>query len=396
MKAAYFDTIGGISGDMTLGACVSAGVDFEELTNEIKKLKLGNVELQASHVSCNGIDATKVDVVVSPDRQHHHRGINEINNIIDSSLLTNEVKISAKKIFTTLAFAEAKVHRTSIDKIHFHEVGAVDSIVDIVGAAICLNKLGIKTVYSSPVKLGSGGFITAEHGILPNPAPATLEILQNYPVFLTEIPYELTTPTGAAIIKSVSAGVLGSRKITPTIIGYGTGSRQMKEIPNLLRLMIGEIDEYLDDTIYLIESNIDDMNPEIFPYIIELLMENRALDAYLTPVIMKKGRPGTILSVLCYDSDINNLKKIILLETSTLGIRIQKYTREKVERDIREVETQFGLIRVKVAKIDGDERILPEFEECKRIAQRTKLPLIEVYKRIEAEIHRVQEVFKKF
>jgi uncharacterized protein (TIGR00299 family) protein len=392
MKVAYFDTIGGISGDMTLGAFISAGVDFEELADEIKKLGLNNVELEASHVSCNGIDAIKVDVIVSPDHEHHHRGINEINTIIDGSILTAEVKNNAKKIFTTLAFAEAKVHGKTVDKIHFHEVGAVDSIVDIVGTAVCLYKLGIKTVYSSPIKLGSGGIIIAEHGTLPNPAPATVEILQNYPVVFTEIPYELTTPTGAAIIKSLSAGVLGSRKIKPTIIGYGTGSRQMREVPNLLRLIIGEIDEYLEDKIFLIETNIDDMNPEIFSYIIELLMENHALDAYLTPIIMKKGRPGTILSVLCCDSDINNLKKIILSETSTLGIRIQEYRREKVERYTKEVETVFGLTKVKVAKIDGNERILPEFEECKKIAQKTKLPLIEIYKRIDAKIHRDQEV----
>ena len=393
MKAAYFDTIGGISGDMTLGACISAGVDFKEFCNEIKKLRIDNVELQASHLSCNGIDAIKVDVIVSPDHQHHHRGIKEINDIIDGSMLAVDVKKNAKKIFTTLANAEAKVHGTTVNKIHFHEVGALDSIIDIVGTAICLNKLGIKSVYSSTIKLGSGGFIRSEHGTLPNPAPATVEILQNYPVVFTEVPYELTTPTGAAIIKSLSRGVLGSRKITPTIIGYGSGSRKMRELPNLLRLVVGEIDEYLEDNIFLIETNIDDMNPEIFPYVIELLLENRALEAFLTPIIMKKGRPGAILSVLCYDSDINNIKKILLSETSTLGFRVQECRREKVERCNREVTTEFGLTKVKMAKIDGSGRIFPEFEECKRLAKQTNLPLIEVYKRIEVEIHRIQKDF---
>ncbi|MBI5021224.1 MAG: nickel pincer cofactor biosynthesis protein LarC [Ignavibacteriales bacterium] len=393
MKAAYFDTIGGISGDMTLGAFVNAGVDFQELVDEVKKLKLNNVELEASHVSCNGIDAVKVDVIVSLNQHHHHRGIKEINEIIDASTLTEEIKKNAKKIFATLANAEAKVHGTTVDKIHFHEVGAVDSIVDIVGTAICLDKLDIKTVYSSPIKLGSGGIIIAEHGTLPNPAPATIEILQNYPVVFTEIPYELATPTGAAIIKSLSIGVLGTRKFTPTIVGYGAGSRKIKEIPNLLRIVIGEIDDCLEDNVYLIETNIDDMNPEIYPYIIELLLENQALDAFLTPTIMKKGRPGTILSVLCYHSEMNTIRKLLLSETSTLGFRIQECRREKVERYNREVITEFGLTKVKVAKIDGYERIFPEFEECKQLARQTNLPLIEVYKRIEAEIHRIQKDF---
>jgi pyridinium-3,5-bisthiocarboxylic acid mononucleotide nickel chelatase len=385
MKIAYFDTIGGISGDMTLAACISAGVRLDELTKEIDKLQLKGIEIKSFQVSYHGVNAVRVEVV--SNEKHHHRGLQEINKIIDESNLRSEIKNKSKKIFFTLAQAEATVHRVPIEKIHFHEVGAIDSIVDIVGAVICLDKLGVQSVYSSPLKLGSGGFVQSEHGNLPIPAPATIEVLKNYPITFTILQYELTTPTGAAIIKSLSSGMLDSKKMITDVIGYGAGARELKEIPNLLRLVVGEIDERYDEEIIILEANIDNMNPEIYPYVIEMLMSAGALDAYLIPVIMKKGRPANILSAICDRSKLEELKKIFLTETTTLGVRISVSQRFKVERCEEKIETSFGSVKVKISKIDENKRIMPEFEECRRIAQKYNLPLIEVYKIINKEIH---------
>lgn len=383
MRIAYFDTVGGISGDMILGAFVSAGVGFDELRREIKKLPLAGVELECSHKVQNGITSVKIDV--SSPEEHHHRGMREISRIIGESSLSDKVKNDAMNIFKTLGEAEAKVHRTEIDKIHFHEVGAVDSIVDIVGAAICVGLAGIEKIYSSPVKMGSGGLIKSEHGLLPNPAPATVEILRGYPVELTDIPHELSTPTGAAIIRTLSSGTIRSEKFTPEAVGYGSGSKQIGAVPNLLRLILGDMDESPRDEVLLIEANIDDMNPEIFPYVMESLLGAGALDVYLTPVIMKKGRPGNILSALCREADLERLKTIIFMETTTLGVRIRECRRQMVAREIGQIQTRFGMMKVKIAIIGGIQRILPEFEECRRVAQERNLPLIDIYREIMKE-----------
>ncbi|MBI5475680.1 MAG: nickel pincer cofactor biosynthesis protein LarC [Ignavibacteriales bacterium] len=384
MKIAYFDTIGGISGDMTLGACLSAGVELEYLKSEIAKLNLSGVEINSNSISYHGVNAVQVKVV--SNEKHHHRGLLEIYKIIDGSNLCLEIKNKSKKIFFTLGEAEAKIHNISIEKIHFHEVGAIDSIVDIVGSVICLDKLGVKEIYSTPIKLGSGGIIKCEHGSLPNPAPATIEILKDYPVTLTDIPHELTTPTGAAIIKSISSGMIGNKKITPQIIGYGAGAARLEAVPNLLRLVVGEKDETIEEKIFAIEANIDNMNPEIFPYVLEKLMQAGALDVYMTPIIMKKGRSANMLTALCVKENIEQLKKIFFMETTTLGVRIQEYSRSKIERQEEKRETSFGLIGVKVSKIDNFVRILPEFEDCKKVAKENGIPLIEVYKILLEEI----------
>ncbi len=388
MKIAYLDTISGISGDMTLGAMVSAGVPFETLKEEISKLNLSGVELQASHVVRHGITAVHIDVVVS-GHHHHHRSLSHINGMIDKSALSDRVKVNAKKIFLELGKAEAKVHNTDLEKIHFHEVGALDSIVDIVGAAICLDVLGIDAVYSSPVKLGNGGFVKAAHGMLPIPTPATVEILKDYPTVLTDIPMELTTPTGAAIIKAMSVGMLSLERLSVSSIGYGAGTRDIESIPNLLRVMVGTIQpQYEQDELVQVETNIDDMNPEVYPYVIERLISAGAHDAYLVPVIMKKGRPGILLSVLTSRALLDEVAKIVFYETTTLGVRIISTERKKIHRETKKIKTRYGIVDVKSVIKDGEEKLIPEFEECKRISREFQKPLLEIYKSIEDDSSR--------
>jgi len=386
MKIAYFDTIAGISGDMTLGALVSAGVPFDELNKELQALGIGGFELQARHIERNGMVATKVEVVIS-EQPHYHRHMKDIEELIDKSSLTHNVKERAKKIFREVAIAESKVHNTHIEKVHFHEVGAIDSLVDIVGVSICLEKLGIQAVYSSPIKVGSGGMVKSQHGALPVPTPATMEILKDYPILLTDVPFELTTPTGAAIIKALSQGVLTTEKIQISAIGYGAGGREIEQLPNLLRVFIGTLEpNYLADEIVSIETNIDNMNPEIYPYVIEKLLSAGAHDAYLIPILMKKGRPGIILSALAERAKIDRMLDIIFRETTTLGVRIQPIERKKLLRSTKQVQTSFGIVSAKVIIFEGKEQLRVEFEECKRIAAENNLSITEVFRRLEKEI----------
>lgn len=386
MKIAYFDTFSGISGDMTLGAFVSAGFRIDELSAELQKLKLSGFELQARHVERSAITAVKVDVIIS-EQPKYHRHLKDIHGLIEKSELSGGVKEKAKKIFYELAIAEAKIHNTTLEKIHFHEVGALDSIVDIVGTAICLEHFGIEAVYSSPVRIGRGGFASTQHGTMPVPTPATVEILKCYPTVLTDIDFELTTPTGAAIIKAVSSGVLSTEKIIVEKVGYGAGEKELEQVPNLLRVLIGELAaEFHEDEVVIVETNIDDMNPEIYPFVIEQLLANGAHDAYLIPIIMKKGRPGILLSAMVNRSRLDNILKIIFSQTSTLGVRIQHTERKKLQRTQKEITTSLGRVKVKVILFDGLERLVPEFEECRQIASEKNLPLIEVYKILEKEL----------
>lgn len=385
MKIAYFDTIAGISGDMTLGAFVSAGVSLDVLITEIGKLNLKGVELNASHRERNGIAAVKVEVVLSAG-SNHHMNLEEIISLIDESSLSVRVKQDAKKIFMEVARAEAKVHNTTVGKIHFHEVGALDSIVDIVGAAICLEQCGIEQVYSSPVKLGSGGFVDTDHGKLPIPGPAVVEILRNYPTMLTDIPYELTTPTGAAIIKATSSGILTNEQLKIDSVGYGAGTREMADVPNILRVIIGELEAVKsDEEILLVETNIDDMNPEIVPFVIEKLLASGANDAYITSVIMKKGRSGLLLSAIVGRRNLDEIVKVIFTQTTTLGVRIHAVWRKILSREQRRVNSSFGEIVVKAVVYNGQERYIPEYEECLRIAEEKGIPLLQVYRTLEKE-----------
>ncbi len=417
MRIAYFDTFAGIAGDMVLGAFIDSGVDPRDLTNELSKLNLGNVELKLEKMVRSGITATKVDVIVGGESEkvedlgtsvhrHEHKGHSsgehehshdhdhgrsylEIRHLIESSGVSEPVKRNSLEIFRRIGEAEAKIHDTSIDKIHFHEVGAVDSIVDIVGTSICLELSGIESVFTSPVRLGSNGYFEAKHGVLPVPGPAALEILKGYPVVFNDLPYELTTPTGAAIVASLSKGLLKDRPVEIQKIGYGAGSRDLGRLPNLLRLVVGEIKSDLEeDHVILVETNMDDINPQLIPHIIEKLLAAGATDAFVMPLLMKKGRPGFLLSVLTSETLLNSIALEIFSQTTTLGLRMQHIRRMKVHREIRKVETSFGEVTVKESQVNGTTRIMAEFEECKRIAESKSIPLIEVMHRLNSELNR--------
>jgi len=385
MKIAYFDTIAGIAGDMVMAAFVSAGLPLEELSTELQKLPVDDFELEGSHVQKNGISAVHITVMVTQE-QHVHRRLADVYSIVDNSSLTAAVREKSKAIFAVIADAEARVHNTTVDKVHFHEVGAVDSIVDVVGAAVCLEKSGIERVYSSPMRLGSGGFVKTQHGTMPVPTPAALEILRNYPSVLTSIPHELTTPTGAAIIKALSSGVLSEEMLSIERIGYGAGTKEIQETPNLLRLLVADLpDSYDRDDLVIVETNIDDMNPQVYPYLIEKLLAAGAHDAYLVPVIMKKGRPGILLSVMTTKTRLDDAVAVIYGQTSTIGLRLQAVGRRKLPRREVEIQTSFGMLRAKVVVRGGREVVTPEFDECKRIAEERGLPLLEVMKALDHE-----------
>jgi hypothetical protein len=371
---------------MTMAAFISAGLPFEQLREELKKLPVDGFELTATHVTRNAIQAVHVDVVI-PVEPHLHRTLAGITGLIDSSGLDPQVRETARKIFLTLARAEAKLHGTTVEQVHFHEVGALDSIVDVVGAALCFHLAGIERVYSSPVRLGASGTVKTQHGILPVPAPAALEVLRGYPVRLTTFPDELTTPTGAAIVRTLSEGILDEELLTVEAIGYGAGTREIEGLPNFLRLMIGEIPAETDrDELLIVETNIDDMNPQLYPAVIERLLTAGAHDAYLAPIIMKKGRPGVLLSAMVDRSRLESIVELLYRETTTIGLRVQPVGRKKLPRRIAEVPTSFGPVRAKAVLRSGREVWTAEFDDCRRIADERRLPVAQVMKQLEAEL----------
>jgi len=381
-KIAYFDTIAGISGDMTLGALIDAGVPLDHLRSQLVKLNISGYNLSVKHVQQSGITSVKLEVELEKEDKHH-RHFSDIKDLIQTSDLSDTVKEKSITIFQTLAEAEAKVHNIPVEKIHFHEVGAMDSIVDIVGTAICLEYLGIEAVYSSAVKTGASSTIKSAHGIIPTPAPATMEILRGYPIVFSDIPGELTTPTGAAIIKTLSSGIISMEHITVEAIGYGSGTKRFEKLPNLLRVIIGTIDSTeSEDIITVVEANIDDMNPELYPYVLDQLLKSGARDAFITPVIMKKGRPGSLMTVLCTTAHFDSIINTLFTETTTLGVRYRQMQRKILERNEITVDTEFGPVKMKTVEVDGREIYKPEFEECKRIAEKFNMPLKEVYRRL--------------
>ena len=375
MTIAYFDCFSGISGDMTLGVLVDAGMPIEVLRAELAKLALPGYTLNAEKVRRSGIAATKVHVVLE---QHEHpaRHLSHIDRIINASSLPTTVKQKSLAVFQRLAEAEAKVHGTTTEKVHFHEVGAVDAIVDIVGSVIGLEQLGVTEVIASPVNVGSGT-IHSSHGKLPVPAPATAELLRGVPFYSSSVTLELTTPTGAAILTTLADSFGPLPQLTTSRVAYGAGGKDLTGHPNVLRLFIGTHSLARDqDTSILIETNIDDMNPQVYEHLIERLMQAGAHDAFLTPIIMKKGRPGVLLSVLTDGAQSDSLLDILFRETTSIGVRIQQVGREKLQREMREVETRYGRVRVKISK-RGDEVLTatPEYEDCKRLAEERQVPL---------------------
>ncbi len=377
MKTAFFDCVFGVSGDMILGALVDCGVPLEELTKELQKLHVPGFELRGETVNHSGIAAIHIDVLV--EEQHEHRHLSAITKIIESSDLSSRVKQRALRVFERLAEAEARVHGTTPEKIHFHEVGALDAIVDVVGACIGLEYLGIDTVVSTPLHFGTGT-VKCAHGIMPVPVPAVVELTQGVPVVRTGIDGEMTTPTGAAIITTLADSFGYDGTIIPEVSGYGAGKRERTGMPNVLRLTVGSTAlGYEEDRAVLIETNIDDMNPEVFGYVSGRLFDAGAKDVYMIPMYMKKGRPGTLIGVLTDEAGLSTMMEILFAETTSIGIRINRITRRKLKREEKMVSTEFGPIRVKTVHWGTNERITPEYEDCARIARERGIPLSQVY-----------------
>jgi uncharacterized protein (TIGR00299 family) protein len=375
MTIAYFDCFSGISGDMTLGALVDAGVPIEFLRAELEKLNINGHEITALKVMRSGVSATKVHVRVA-EKEQPVRHLAEIQTIIGNSSLSPAIKENSIKIFERLAQAEANVHGTTPDRIHFHEVGAVDAIIDIVGSVIGLDMLGISIIAGSSVNVGSG-FVTTAHGMLPVPAPATAELLKGIPSYGSSIPFELTTPTGAAIFSSLCTSFGSMPRMKVHRIAYGAGGKDIADQPNVLRIMIGEqIAGYDEDDSVVIETNIDDMNPQIYDYLIEKLIKQGAHDAYLVPIIMKKGRPAVLVSVLTNAARTDAMLDTLFHETSSIGVRIHAVERIKLTREIQEIETPYGKVRIKLSRRGN--KILtatPEYEDCRKIATEKQVAL---------------------
>lgn len=378
MKALYFDLIGGASGDMILGALINAGLSDDQLREALNALHLSDFELQVRQVSKNGFSATKVDVLVKEDVPERH--LAEIEAIIDQSALSPQITERAKAIFRRLGQVEAGIHGTTLEKVHFHELGGVDTIVDIVGALVGLEALGIEKVYASEVPLGRG-FIHGAHGQIPLPAPATIALLENAPIRGKDLAFELVTPTGAVLLSELVAAFGPIPPLRLKSVGYGAGGRDLP-IPNLVRVLIGEQSDPGQATVeslVMLETNIDDFNPEIYDHVMDLLFEAGALDVTLSPLQMKKNRPATQLQVLCKPATVNRLESILFQETSTLGIRRKMVERRALSRSITQVETPYGPVRVKVAHFNGEKKFAPEYEDCKRLAREHDVPLKDIY-----------------
>jgi pyridinium-3,5-bisthiocarboxylic acid mononucleotide nickel chelatase len=378
LRIAYLDCLSGISGDMTLGALVDAGVDLAALNAAVESLGIAGCRLVATEVKKNGFRATQVTVEHQPE--HAHRHLHHITDMIDASALTDRQKALAKRIFTRLGEAEAKVHGTTIRKVHFHEVGAVDSIADIVGAAVAWDLLGVDRIHASPVPTGQGT-IEIAHGRVSIPAPATAELLAGIPIAESHVACELTTPTGAAIVATMVDTFGPLPAMTVERVGYGAGQRDLKEQANLLRLFVGEASNVVtSDQIWVLETNLDDTSGEVIGYCTTKLWEAGALDVYTTSIQMKKNRPGVMLSVLCPPEKIDKIERILFRETGTLGVRRWPVSRHKLERRQHTVTTEWGPVEGKLGWIEGQPpSFAPEFEACQRVATEKGVPLKAVY-----------------
>ena len=379
MKVAYFDCHSGISGDMILGALIDAGVKLQTLRKGLAFLGLKGYELKSRCIKRNLFGGTKVDVVLSSKAYTHSRTFTGIERLLKRSKLPKSVIEDSIEIFLRLGKAEAKVHRTKIDKVHFHEVGAVDSIVDIVGGVIGMKELNVGQVLASPLNTGEGT-VKCEHGVLPVPAPATLELLKGIPCYSSGIPYELTTPTGAAMIGFWAEAFQSMPLMKIQKSGYGAGSHVIEEHSNFLRVIVGEAEGKGSHKIVLVETNIDDMNPEFYDHIMDSLYSAGALDVYLTSIQMKKNRPAVKISVLAPPAKREAVSHILLTETSTFGIRFTEMDRIILDRQHLEVQTPYGKVAVKVGSLDGQVmHFSPEYENCKQIARKKKVPVKTVY-----------------
>ncbi len=402
-RLAYFDAFSGVSGDMTIGAFLDLGMPLTVLEKGLAPLKLDQVTLEVGHRVRSGIRAVKFSVHApeihdhphggEPGHHHHahgHRSYRDIRGLLKKSALTPRVRERAEKIFHVLAIAEARIHAMPVDDVGFHEVGAIDAIVDIVGAAICLEHFAVDRIHASPLPLGSG-MTRSQHGVIPVPAPATVEILRGFATRLEDGAAELVTPTGAAIIAALGVPA-PPPPLAPIASGYGAGDREMPDRPNLLRVILADVVESTPggggpaegdlerDEMVVLEANVDDMNPELFEAAMEALFDAGARDVSLSPVTMKRGRPGTLVRVIAEPQGRDSLSRILLRETSTIGIRSYPVSRLLLPRQMRTISTRYGAIAVKVVQVpDGGERITPEYADCHRAGREHGVPVAAVY-----------------
>jgi pyridinium-3,5-bisthiocarboxylic acid mononucleotide nickel chelatase len=428
MRVAYFDCFAGISGDMVLGALLDAGVERDLLQAELDKLGIDGLRIQAQRTSRQAIGATQVhihlqDHAVAPEEEHHlelphghghehehehehdlgtengeptaapppshlHRHSRDIIALIQRSSLAADVRDRAARIFARLAEAEASVHGADPAHVHLHEVGAMDAVADVVGAVAGLALAGAEAIYASPLRLGTG-FVRCAHGRYPVPVPGVVALCQGIPCIQTDVEAELVTPTGAAIITTLAAGFGPPPPFRQTAVGYGAGKRDLAALPNLLRIRFGEtLSASEHDQLVVIETNIDDMNPEVFGYLTERLLKDGARDVFITPVYMKKGRPGSLLSVLAEEPDLDRMVQTILAETTSIGVRYHRVERRKLERQSATVETPYGPVRVKLCVCNRIRRGTPEYDDCARLARQHQVPLLSVYAATRAALDR--------
>jgi uncharacterized protein (TIGR00299 family) protein len=393
-KTAYFDLFSGCSGDMILGALLDAGLPVDQLTGALANLPVAGYTITQEKVKRSSMTATLCHVAIANEAEEHHRSYSDIVSSIKSAQLSDRAKQLALSIFHDLGEAEAAIHRVPLDTVHFHEVGAIDSIVDIVGAAIGFDMLGITQFYSSPFPV-AGGKVMSQHGVLPLPAPAVLEIIARKHAPTVAPPHEamegreLVTPTGAAIISSLAEYSRPPMNLEK--IGYGAGSRNPAEYPNVMRLWIGDMPEgERHGEMVLLETNIDDMNPQVYGYVMEKLFAQGALDVWFTPIQMKKNRPAIMFSVLAPADSESLIAETLMKETTTLGIRVRYVHRHIAAREILEINSTYGKVKVKIKRIGGEAvSVAPEYDDCSRIARETGLPLREVLSKIEIEARKL-------
>ncbi len=378
MRTAYFDCFSGASGDMILGALIDAGLSPRRLREELKKLRIPTVHLRVTKVLKSGISGTRV-VVEGGDGKKSHRNLTEVLRIVKRSGMAAEVKKISEEIFKRIASAEGKIHRVPAEEVHFHELGGLDSVVDIVGAVWGIREMGIEKIHVSKVNVG-GGFIKCEHGLLPVPAPATLSLMEGKPIYSSGVERELLTPTGAAILSTLGSEFGPMPRIRVERIGYGAGRDDLPH-PNLLRLLVGTSEPAAGkETVAVIETNIDDMNPQFYDYVMEKLLTMEVLEVFVTPILMKKNRPGHLLTVICPPGKLLPVAKFLFRETTTLGLRWHEEQREKADREIKPLQTKYGKIRFKLARWEG--RVVnfsPEYDDCKRLALEKEVPLKDVF-----------------
>jgi pyridinium-3,5-bisthiocarboxylic acid mononucleotide nickel chelatase len=392
-KTVYFDLFAGCSGDMIIAALLDAGLPIKTLTTELARLPISGYEIKHEKVKRGAITATLFNVIVEP-HSHQHRSYKDIVSLISKSDLSKNIISNALNIFNNLGKVESAIHGTNLEQVHFHEVGAIDSIVDIVGALIGFEILDITNFYSSAFPI-TGGKINSQHGILPLPAPAMLALAAQNNAPLSSPSHdgmngqELVTPTAAAIITSLAE--FSYPPINLQKIGYGAGSRNPDSYPNIMRLWIGDlIESRIQKDMVLLETNIDDMNPQVYGYVMEKLFAEGALDVWFTPIQMKKNRPAIMLSVISDANNESKISEILMRETSTLGIRVQPINRHVADREIVDFKSSYGKVKVKIKRFDdGIISVSPEYDECYRIAVKTNIPLRQVYSTIEAEARKL-------